>query len=187
MLVGGVVGVVVDDEGAGAGAGAGVVVVVVIVVVVVVVVLAGALKDTVCAWVGSAAPPLVEPPLPNDVIAGPVRPPAVAPEAPLPGAALPPPDPVFPELGNEGTLAGGGGSALDNTGTPTGPLPMISAAATDTAAPTPQTDPIVRSRKSWARRRRVANAVAAATGGTTTSGAAGCPKLGDPKTSSRVA
>jgi hypothetical protein len=181
VLVGGVVGLVVDDEGAGAGGG------VVVVVVVVVVVLAGGLKDTVCACVGSAAPPLVEPPAPSDVSAGPARAPAAAPEAALPGAAFPPPDPVFPELGNEGTFAGASGNALDSTGTPTGPLPMISAAATDTAAPTPQTDAIVRSRRSWARRRRVAMAAAATTDGTMTSGAVGCPKLGDPKTSSRVA
>ncbi len=161
--------------------------VVVVVGGVVVVVLAGGLKDTVCAWVGTTAPLLAEPPPPTDVSAGPAKLPALAPEAALPGAAPPPPDPLFPEFGNEGTFAGGGGSALDNTGTLTGPLPMISAAATDTAAPTPQTDAIVRSRKSWARRRRVARAVAAATGGTITSGATGCPKSGDPKTSSKVA
>jgi hypothetical protein len=122
--------------------------------------------------------------------AGPARAPpaALLDAAPPPVAGRPAPD-GDPKVG---TFVGVVGCALVR-GTLTGPLPMTSAATTDSAAATALRDAIAPSRQSWGRRAfatptAAAPHVPALTVGTTAAdGGNGRPKSGDAKTSSRVA
>jgi hypothetical protein len=165
-------------------------------VVVVVVVLVGAIgvvSDTLTAFAGPAAEPPPTAPVDNELSAAPARVPPTAPEVPLPevplsaGAApAPEPDSAGGVNGVEGTTSAGLGCALVS-GTPTGLLPITSAAATDTAAAAALTEAMVRSRhrNAW----RAPPAATAALGATNAMGDTGDgrPKSGEAKTSSKVA